>query len=142
MTDFTVSEEKFTSIKVPTAKGVIKTKMFDVEPCVKMYWPLLEMIDEMGAVELKVLGYVIHMLTRGSNEVYIDISDVIEYINRFKNGAPPTNPTKSRPHVYKGLNTLIDRGIISKKSKKIYYINPNMLFKGNRASLIESSRKS
>lgn len=142
MSDFTLSPEKFTTIQVPTAKGSTKTKLWDAEPCIKMYWPLYEMLDEMGAVEMKVLVYVMHKLTRGSNEVHIDMGDMIEYMNRFKNGAPPTNPTKSLPHVYKGLNMLIDRGVISKKSKKVYYVNPNMLFKGNRAVLLESSRKS
>lgn len=142
MADFTLSEEKFTSIKTTTAKGVVKTKLFDVEPCIKVYWPLYEMMDDMGAVEMKVLAYVMHKLTRGSTEIHIDIGDMIEYMNRFKNGAAPANPTKSLPHVYKGLNMLIERGVISKKSKKVYYVNPNMLFKGNRAVLLESSRKS
>jgi hypothetical protein len=136
MSEFTVSLEKFMSIPVPTANGSIKMKMFDMEHCVKVYWPLYELMDELTAVEMKVLSYVMSQLVKGSDLVHIDVSDIIKYINRLKNGAPPVNPTKSRPHVYKGVSMLVDRGIISKKAGKVYYINPNMLFKGNRVSVV------
>lgn len=142
MADFTLSEEKFMTIQVPTAKGLIKTKLMDVEPCIKMYWPLYDLIDDLNSVETKMLGYLMHRLLKGSYTVQIDAKEVLDYLNRMKNGAPPVKPIRSQSYVYRGVAMLVDRGIISKKAGRVYAINPNMLFKGNRAVLLESSRKS
>lgn len=136
MSEFTLSTEKFMTIQVPTANGSTKTKLWDVEPCIKMYWPLYDLIDDLNSVETKILGYLMYRLLKGSDSVQIDAKEVLEYLNRMKNGAPPVKPIRSQSYVYRGVAMLVDRGIISKKAGKLYHINPNMLFKGNRASVL------
>jgi hypothetical protein len=136
MSEFTLSTEKFMSIPVFTANGSTKMKMVDMEHCIKVYWPLYELMDELTAVEMKVLSYVMTQLIKGSNDIRIDASDVLAYLNRMKGGALPIKPIRSQSYVYRGVAMLVDRGIISKKSGKLYQINPNMLFKGNRVSVL------
>jgi hypothetical protein len=136
MSRFKLSSEKFTSITVPTANGSLGTKVIDVEACIKVYWPLSELMDDMSAVELKLIGYIMSQMTKGSDEVYIDPSDVLEYLNRVRGKVAVSKPINSHSYVYRGMKLLADRRIIAKKSSKVYYINPNMLFKGNRVSVL------
>jgi hypothetical protein len=136
MSRFKLSTEKFTSITVPTANGSMGTKVVDMEPCIKVYWSLYEMIDDMSIVEVRLLGYIMSQMSRGSDEVYIDPSDVIKYLNRLRDKDSTSIPTSSKPYIYKGINLLLERRVIAKKSSKVYYINPNMLFKGNRVSVL------
>lgn len=136
MSRFKISSEKFTTISAPTAKGFIATKVIDMAPCVKMYWPLIEMIDDMSIVEIRLLGYIMSQMTRGSDEVYLDINDAIKYFNRLRKKETESIPASSKPYIYKGINLLLERRVIAKKSSKLYYINPNMMFKGNRVSVL------
>ncbi|EPI9236239.1 hypothetical protein ACTD34_004674, partial [Yersinia enterocolitica] len=47
----------------------------------------------------------------------------------------------SNPVYYRGIKELIDKKIIAQsKSKYIYYINPAVLFNGDRAKFIEEIR--
>ncbi len=136
MSNFKVHSRKFTTISVPTANGSLKTKVIDVEPCIKVYWPFLEMMDDMNAVKIKLIGYIVSQMTRGSDEVYIDPTDVLKYLNRERKGKPVDKPINSQSYVYRGMKMLADRKVIAKKSSKVYYVNPNMLFKGNRLSVL------
>lgn len=136
MSNFKVPSRKFTTISVPTANGSLRTKVIDVEPCIKVYWPFLEMMDDMNAVEMKLVGYIVSQMTRGSDEVYIDPVDVLKYLNRERRGKAVDKPINSQSYVYRGMKMLADRKVIAKKSSKVYYVNPNMLFKGNRLSVL------
>jgi hypothetical protein len=136
MSNFKVHSRKFTNISVPTNNGSLKTKVIDVEPCIKVYWPFIEMIDEMNAVEIKLISYILSQMTRGSDEVYIDPTDVLKYLNRERKGKAVDKPINSQSYVYRGMKMLADRRLIAKKAGKVYYINPNMLFKGNRVSVL------
>ena len=126
---------KFVRMELPTRNGIVN-KLIDTEDSVRLYRPLYECLDEFIAVEMSVLSYICTQLRKHSDEVYLDAQDILNFLNRYKNGAPPLKPIRSRSYVYRGINMLVERGIIAKKEGKVYYINPNMLFRGSRVNYV------
>ncbi|CNE74806.1 replication/maintenance protein RepL [Yersinia enterocolitica] len=70
----------------------------------------------------------------GKDEVYMNFE-------KAKDIAAQCDFNLSNPVYYRGIKELIDKKIIAQsKSKYIYYINPAVLFNGDRAKFIEEIR--
>lgn len=126
---------KFVRMELPTKNGMVN-KLIDTEDSVRLYRPLYECLDELISVEVQVLSYICSELRKNSDEVYLDANHILSFLNRLKGGAPPIKPIRSRSYIYRGINLLVERKVIFKKEGKVYYINPNMLFKGSRVNYV------
>jgi hypothetical protein len=98
---------------------------------VKVFNDSCEMLSNLSVPGIKVLFYVMVNLQKGSDKVYIGPLSVKKFTGYSAN-----------KDVYKGIAELIEKGVIAKSTEVlIYFINPNILFSGNKGELIKKLPK-
>jgi len=89
---------------------------------VKLFISEVSALFDLSKSGLKVFGYVLSALRINVDEVYIDIQELKKYCGY-----------KQKNQVYKGLAELMSCKIIAMSNKSsIWYINPNIIFNGDR----------
>jgi hypothetical protein len=77
---------------------------------------------------IRVFGYLMKRLGRGDDKLYFHMGECMEYTEY-----------KHRNQVNTGLAQLLTAGIIARSvSLNVYYINPKVLFNGNRVTFAKS----
>lgn len=107
----------------------MKLLMKDSAEFSKVYFSCLDKLKNLTVPGLQVLSYVLFVLKKDSDVVYIDIEGVMEYVGY-----------KSRTDVYRGIISLIENDFICRKTGKAgeYFINVSFIFNGKRTSLKHS----
>lgn len=112
-------------------KMLMVTKKVDKEEFIKVYKNQLSLIFELSRSGQKVLTYFIQTL--GVNKDYI-IFD--------KNVAKEISGLSSTSSIYSGLTELVLKNVIAKSDLPfMYYINPQILFNGDRLTVINKWEK-
>jgi hypothetical protein len=107
-----------------------KYKEVDKEEFVKFYKSEISSLFDLTKPGLKVFGYLLNKLPQNDCEVYLYMPELMEYCGyRQKN------------LVYKGLSELIGANIIAMSYKSnIWYINPKIIFNGDRIAFVKEYR--
>lgn len=96
-------------------------KFYDVTDFVKFYEPGVLIGMSSGAIA--VFSYIVSRLQFGGYVVF-DYKDCMEYTNY-----------KSRQALYRGLMELSKRDIIRPKKRGEWWVNPNIVYRGQRSEL-------
>lgn len=105
-------------------------KEVDKESFVKLYIGEVSALFDLSKTGLKVFGYVLTALRVNKAEIYLHIPDLMEYCGY-----------KQKNQVYKGLSELITNKIIAQSTRPgIWYINPTIVFNGDRIAFIKEYR--
>lgn len=107
-----------------------KYKEVDKTQFVKLFINEVSLLFDLSKAGIKVFGYVLQCLQINKDEIYISIPKLMEYCNY-----------KSKFQAYKGLSELITNKIIAMSSNNyLWYINPNVVFNGDRIMFIKQYR--
>jgi hypothetical protein len=105
-------------------------KEVDQEKFVKLYLAEVSSLFELTKTGLKVFGYIVSVLQINSHMVYLHIPDLMTYCEY-----------KSKVPVYRGLGELLSNKIIAMSTKTgWWYVNPNIIFNGDRIAFIKEYR--
>jgi hypothetical protein len=108
-------------------KMVGSYKTVDPEQFVKIYTNRVSSMFELSKAGNKVFGYVLNKVEMNSDEIYIYIQDLMLFCNWGE-----------KRQAYQGLAELVAAQIIYPSTKpNIWFINPNILFNGDRVALID-----
>ncbi len=108
--------------EVRTATQLIgKQKLYDSTDFIKFYEP--EILIGMGAQAVAVFSYIASHLQFGGF-VQVEIQDCLSY----------TQYT-TRQTVYRGIKELLSKDVIRPKGKSEYWVNPNIIYRGQRDEL-------
>jgi hypothetical protein len=113
---------------------IAQVVLVDEAQFVKVFTKDLAVWFDLSKSALRVFGFIMTTTQKyiGSDLIYLD----------FKTDEAKQFITSSRS-VYAGLAELIDKQFIAKhQSAGWYYINPSMIFNGNRARFVKEYRKS
>jgi hypothetical protein len=100
----------------------------DEEKFAKIYISQLGALWNLKKTSLKVLSYILSVLKANDDRIYFDIKNCLKYCD--------WNRTQS---VYNGLIELINAKIIARTNRiHFYYINPSVVFNGNRVTFINT----
>lgn len=103
----------------------------DEEKFAKIYIAQMGIVFDLPKQSQKVLQYVLSVLKANDDRVYFDI-DECKKISGYD----------SSISIYMGLNGLIDAKIIARSTKNyLYFINPSIVFNGNRITMISQFQK-
>lgn len=107
-----------------------KYKQVDKTQFVKLFVNEVQALFDLTKTGLKVFGYVLQSMKINGDDIYIHIPELQEFCGY-----------KTTKQVYKGLAELIANQIIAKSEKaNIWYINPNVVFNGDRIAFIKEYR--
>lgn len=107
-----------------------KYKEVDKEHFVKLFVNEVQALFDLSRTGLKVFGFVLNCLRINTDEVYINYKQLMEYCGY-----------KQPNQVYKGLGELMANKIIAmSKNSNIWYINPNIVFNGDRIAFVKEYR--
>lgn len=107
-----------------------KYKEVDRTTFVKLFINEVSALFELSKAGLKTFGYILGCLEINKDTVYIYFPDLMKYAD--------WNSTKQ---VYRGLGELIANKIIAPSTKpNIWFINPNILFNGDRIAFVKEYR--
>lgn len=107
-----------------------KYKEVDKEQFVKLYIEEISSLFELSKTGLKVFGFVLKALRINSAEIYIDISELMQFCEY-----------KQKNQVYKGLAELIANKIIAMSIRpNLWFINPSIIFNGDRVVFAKEYR--
>ena len=118
------------SIKAPDGERqgpmLMDSRMVDKEQFFKLYNNALIMLTEVGRAALQLFNSMIDSLALNQDSLYFDLDTYAESIG------------KSRSHVYRLIRELIDKKFIAKSTTRdVYFININLVCKGNRLTIIQ-----
>ena len=100
----------------------------DEEKFAKIYLSNFSAFFDLKPSAIKVFGYILNQIKPGEDMFLFFIDDCIKYT-----GYKSYNP------VYNGLNCLISSEIIARgRADNIYFINPLVVFNGNRVTFAKS----
>ena len=105
----------------------------DTEQFIKVYTKRIGLWMELSAKARKILDYIMLHIEQNKDQVTLDLDhDDIKIQIGYS----------SKASIYGGLDELIQREIIAKaRWKDVFYINPGIMFNGNRAFFIEEFRR-
>lgn len=107
-----------------------RIKTVDKAQFVKLYVSEIQSLFDLSRTGLKVFGFVINSLRINGDTIYINHRKVMEYCE-YKSTRP----------VYKGLAELLNNNIIAmSKDANMWYINPSIVFNGDRIAFIKEYR--
>ncbi len=108
--------------EVKVASRIVgREEQIDTSSFVKLYEP--KMLMKLSRVGLSVFCYVMDVL-RYDSYITFNYNDCMEYTGH-----------KTRKSVYNGLQELLSLEFLKEKGDKQYYVNPNIIYKGNRNKL-------
>jgi hypothetical protein len=103
----------------------------DEERFAKIYIAQMGIVFDLPKQSQKVLQYVLSVLKPNDDRVYFDINDC-KIISGYN----------SEMSIYMGLNGLIDAKIMARTKRNYqYFINPAIVFNGNRITMINNFTK-
>lgn len=103
-------------VLVDSCKGVFKR---DSEVFIKVFRS--DRLRDLNGVGLKVFIYLIFVVRPNVDWVELNVGDAMDWCRM-----------KYRNDVYRGVRDLIRVGILAKRGGGSYWINPKVLFNGNR----------
>lgn len=105
-------------------------KELDKDQFVKIFHSQLQVIFDLSKAALKVFGYIASV-TEFGDKILFDIEDCKEYTGY-----------KGLESIYKGLAELLNAEMIARtKQSSVYFINPQVFYKGDRIVLVTEYRK-
>ena len=100
----------------------------DEEKFAKIYLSNFSAFFDLKPSAIKVFGYILNQIKPGEDMFLFFIEDCVRYAGY-----------KSHNPVYNGLNCLISSEIIARgRADNIYFINPLVVFNGNRVTFAKS----
>jgi hypothetical protein len=94
----------------------------------KIYLEGIPVISGLSARGTKVWGYVCHQLQPGKTSIHFMLAQCLEFTGY-----------KSRANVLSGLAELLEADIIARSTdSSLYFINPLIMFNGNRVTFAKS----
>lgn len=112
------SGEMFNVIEL---KGTSTTVTIDTFKYTKLFNKNLPTVGELTVPELKVLTYITDNLVPNRDYVTVHMDECAEWCGY-----------KSSVQVYKGLIGLIEKNIIARGKHSMFWINPNIIYNGDR----------
>jgi len=117
--------------------AVARIKYVDSEQFVKLYVSYIYVFFELGQPAQKVARFVLEQVAKraiGKGEVLLSFSEYADFYKGQKG--------VSRPTFMRGLQELASKELIAKSpNAAIWWINPAMVFNGDRARFITEIRK-
>ncbi len=102
----------------------LSVKPVDEDQFVKVFVRELRALWDLSKPAMRVLTYIMACMKVNQDEIIFEIEDCMGY-TRYK----------SERSVFSGLAELIENGIIARSTKTYrYYINPMIIFNGNRVT--------
>lgn len=109
---------------------IAQRKLLDKEPFVKLFQSQLKALFNLSQAGVRVFGYLMEQI-RFDDKVLFDWKECQEFTGY-----------SSSSSISKGLIELLDAGFIAKTPKtNVYFINPQIFFKGDRIVLIQEYRR-
>ena len=103
-------------------------KLYDKDKFVKIFTSNVGLIFGLTRTAQTVLSKVIECLKVDEDKFYINLVHIQKECG-YKAATP----------IYRGLTELIDKGIIARTTdRNLWYINPHVLFNGNRITLMRN----
>jgi hypothetical protein len=100
----------------------------DEDKFAKLYLSQLAVLWDLPNSAIKVFSYILNGLKPNNDSIYFKLQKCMEYTGY-----------KSHPSVHQGLSALIDVGIIARsEDENWYFINPLIVFNGNRVSFVKT----
>lgn len=107
-----------------------KYKEVDKTQFVKLFIDEVSYMFELSRAGIRVFSFVLQCLKINNDEIYIHIPDLMKHCNY-----------KQPNQAYKGLAELIKNEIIAMSEKNnLWYINPNVVFNGDRIVFMKEYR--
>lgn len=105
----------------------IRQIVVDDDKFTKVYAQNLQAFFDLSKTGMRVLAYVFTCLKVSNDKIYFDIDDAMKFTGY-----------KNHRSVYNGLAELLKAEIIARgKKENLYYINPMIIFNGNRINFIK-----
>jgi hypothetical protein len=98
--------------------------LVDNEAFVKSFMAFYSILKDLSSPAIKVLCYIGENIKGNKDEIKLPYKEVAEYCGY-----------KSKKAFYQGVNELLLKEVIIKKKVGVYYINPNVFFRGDRKKL-------
>jgi len=117
--------ESYSVTKIVTGK----TELHDPMMYTKVYMSAFLHLNDLNYSAVKVFNYMVHTLKSNRDTVYLNCADV------------ELNCKISQASYYTAIKALIEAKVIARKvgSTMEFWINPNILFNGNRTRLVKHS---
>jgi 3-phenylpropionate/cinnamic acid dioxygenase small subunit len=117
--------ESYSVTKIVTGK----TELHDPMMYTKVYMSAFLHLNNLNYSAVKVFNYMVHTLKSNRDTVYLNCADV------------ELNCKISQASYYTAIKALIEAKVIARKvgSTMEFWINPNILFNGNRTRLVKHS---
>lgn len=110
-----------------TTAFVQKIKVDD-EQFTKVFTSHLQAFFNLTTVSIRVLSYIFSVMQPKNDMIIFDMKKCLNFIGY-----------KSKPSVYRGLEELMKAEIIARgPADNLWFINPMVMFNGNRVNFIES----
>lgn len=93
----------------------------DLRDKTMVYDDMIPILTSLSSNGVRVLGYIFSHTLRGSDEVRLSPSDLMNYFS-----------LKSKNRILDGIVELLDAGVIYRKASKdkLYFVNVNLIFRG------------
>ena len=113
---------------------IIDMNNADMQKHIRIFPEMYDDMELLSAMALKLLVYIFSELKDDVDDVFIDIDSFIRFTNRRKIGGDDQKSISNRAGIYRGIDDLIERNIIARKTGdgKQFYINPAKFFCGSR----------
>lgn len=104
-----------------------KTEMHDPMMYTKVYLSAFIHLNDLTYSAVKVFNYMVHTLKANKETIYLNCADI------------EAQCKISKATYYSAIKELIDAKIIARKlgSSMEFWVNPNILFNGNRTKLVK-----
>jgi hypothetical protein len=123
-------------VRMPKRDGkeVIEMCNADMQKHIRIFPEMYDDMELLSAMALKLIVYIFSELKDDVDDVFIDIDAFIRFTNRRKIGGDEQKSIGNRAGIYRGIDDLIERNIIARKTGdgKQFYINPAKFFCGSR----------
>lgn len=117
--------------EVTGATAFYKTEKVDSTQFAKLFVNEIRTLLDLSQTAYKMLLYIMTILKPNKDEIYLFVPDVMEYCQ-----------WKSKPAIYRAIKELVQNNIIAPSWKpNIYYINPSILFNGDKLLLVKQYQK-
>jgi hypothetical protein len=98
----------------------------DTAPATKVYKAAAEILAQLSGPSIKMFFFILAVTSSGNDKVYISPKSALRFTGY-----------SSTKDIYKGIAELIRYEIIARSDETLmYYINPNVLFCGNKSELL------
>ena len=109
-----------------------RVKVIDKNQFVKIYIDEVKSLFDLSKTGIRAFNYILTCMRMNEGQIYLNIHELVKY-------AEWSNTTQA----YKGLGELIANKIIAPSVQpNIWFINPNVIFNGDRIAFIREFRMS